>query len=213
MNIISNNCVGGAIYQELNIPYNNPFMWCFITGDNFYTLIKEFDNINFNHYKILDSCLDKEVSEYKNTYSLYVDNKIYIHYIHYIHDINFDNPTKKSDITGKYSRDLLYKNADILCIEKYNNRLSRMKEKPIFVISLTKYLGFEDIRKCMYLNSKYKRIFLIPSNFDYDKNKLDKNCEVIIQPENGVKWSPEKAKYILNNSKILNKVKTIYKYQ
>jgi hypothetical protein len=147
--------------------------------------------------------LDKEVSEYENTYSLYIDNKIYIHYIHYIHDINFDKPTKKSDITGKFSRDLLYKNADILCQNKYVKRLQRMIEEPIFVISLSKYFSFNEIRNCMYLKSKYNRIFLLPEKFEYDINKLNENCEVIIQPENGVKWSTEKAKYILNNSKIL----------
>ncbi len=203
MNIISNNCVGGSIYQELNMQYQNPFVWCFITGNNFFKLINEYDSIDFNNIKVLNSVLDKDIKEYDNTYSINIDDKIYAHYIHYIKDDNYDVPTKKSDITGEHSRDILYKDAKLLCVNNYNKRLLRMNEAPIFIISLSKYSTWDDIRNCMYLKSKYKRIILIPENFIYDKNKLDRNCEILIQPEIGCKWTPEKAKYILANSKIL----------
>lgn len=205
MNIISNNCVGAALYVELNVKYNNPFMWCFITGSDFYTLINEYDNINFNNYTLSNSCLDKETNLYDNSYSLYIDNKFYAHYIHYIYDERYNVPTKKSEITGEHSRDILYQYADKICLENYNKRLKRMNnESPIFVISLSKYSSYDDIRNIMYLNSNYKRIFLLPKSFNYNIDKLNKNCEVIVQPEEGVKWVNEKAKYILANSKTLN---------
>ena len=203
MNIISNNCVGAGIYKELNTEYNNPFMWCFITGNNFYKLIKEYDTINFHNIKVYNSILDKDVRAYDNTYSINIDNKLYAHYIHYICDSNYDTPTKKSDITGEHSRDILYKDAKLLCINNYNKRLARMNEEPLFIVTQSKYSSWDDIRNCMYLKSKYKRIFLIPQKFIYDYNNVDKNCEIIIQPESGCKWVNEKAKYILSNSKIL----------
>jgi len=206
MNIISNNCVGAAIYQELNIKYNNPFMWCFINGKDFYTLINEYDDINFNNYNIMKSCLDKETNLYDKSYSLCIDNKIYLHYIHYINNDNYNVPTKKSDITGEHSRDILYKYADKLCLEKYKNRLNRMNSEPVFIISLSKYSTFDEIRNIMYLKSNYKRIFLLPKNFNYDKNKIDKNCEFILQPEDGVKWTNEKAIFLLKHSKILKEI-------
>ena len=206
MNLISNNCVGAAIYNELNMKYNNPFMWCFIRGNDFYTLIYNYNYINFNNYVLEKSCLDSSTELYNNSYSMHIDNLFYAHYIHYIYDNNYEIPTKREEITGEHSRDLLYKYADKLCIEKYVNRLERMKEEPVFFISQSKYSSWNEIRNILYLKSKYKRVFLLPEKFPYESEKVDKNCEIICQPETGVKWTNEKAKYVITHSNIIKEI-------
>lgn len=45
MNIISNNCVGGFLYNIRKEKYKNPFIWMRVTGESLKRLIKEIMNI------------------------------------------------------------------------------------------------------------------------------------------------------------------------
>ena len=53
MNIVCNNCGGADIYKLNKMEFNNPFIWCAIFADDMITLIKNWDNINFNNYKLI----------------------------------------------------------------------------------------------------------------------------------------------------------------
>ena len=79
-----------------------------------------------------------------------------------------------------------------------------MNESPIFIISQTKYFSNENIRKCMYLISDFKRIILIPDTFEYDVEKLNKNCKIIVYKESdNLIWTNQKSHYILQKSNLL----------
>ena len=174
-------------------------------------MICNYDKINYHNIKIVDGFIDNE--NFKNSYAILLDNKIYLHYVHYIKNDNYLEPTRKKDITGKPNRDLLYKYADKLLLEKYNTRLSRfikLKEDPIFIIDLIKYINDEELLDLLYLDSKYKRIFIFNENFynklNPNKSRINKNCEIIIYTnDDNITWTNEKSRFILKKSKFINK--------
>lgn len=54
MNIISNTCLGAALYKfGFKIPFSNPFCWSFIDFNSMFYLIKNYENINFRNFKLL----------------------------------------------------------------------------------------------------------------------------------------------------------------
>jgi len=119
MNIISNNCVGGFLYNLNKEKYKNPFIWMRITGESLKTLITQYDKIDFRNYE-----LQKD-----NKWNMYiiVDNKLKIHYSHYKFNKDYDKPTKVKDC-------IMYNKIWEYVIEKYEKHISVMNEAPVFVI-------------------------------------------------------------------------------
>lgn len=160
MNIISNNCLGGFFYKNNNIQYTNPFIWSAILADSMYYLIKNWKNINFNNYII-------EKSEFNNTqnkldiFKLIIDNNIIAHYTHF----HFNSTDNKPRIKGF---DVFYNKIWEYVINKYENRLKRMNEEPIFII-LGEYerngtnmydYTFEKEKKILDIKTNYKIILI-----------------------------------------------------
>lgn len=78
--IVSRNCWGSQIYQELNIPYNTPFVGLFFYGPCYMKLLK-----NFDRYMAMEPIF-VAVSKYKdakNDYPIGVLDDIEIHFQHY----------------------------------------------------------------------------------------------------------------------------------
>lgn len=141
-NIISHNCVGARICQVKNMEYGNPFMWGVIPPDDFYYLYTHYDSIDYKNIKI-----EKERGDYK----IVIDEKVNVYYVHYKYDANATTPIKKSGI------DVYYNKIEDYILEKYNKRLERMKDKPVFVVtdrefSTKQWCNFksEDLKK--YVN-------------------------------------------------------------
>ena len=147
MNIICNNCVGGRIYQLLNIEYNNPFMWIRIYYDSYKTIISDFDNINFKDIRF-DNYLGKDE---KYNHILINNTNIEINYTHYIQNSKFDKPTKQEK-----SPDIYYNDIQTYTINKYLQRLKRMdySDKRIFILSDAEniHLTDNDIKDFLSLN-------------------------------------------------------------
>ena len=119
MNIISNNCVGGFLYNIKKEKYKNPFIWMRVTGESLKHLILDYDKIDFTNYEL--------TKDNNWNFSIIVDNYITIHYSHYKFDAKYNKPTKvdnciRSNKIWEY------------IIEKYEVRCKEMVEKPIFVI-------------------------------------------------------------------------------
>lgn len=119
MNLICNCCMSGYIYQHRNEQIKNPFQWAFITPHDFLTFMQNYKNINFNNILLIPSV------EHKNTYILYLDNKVKIKYIHYVYDKNYDLTIDGHNVCSNNIHDWI--------LSTYKRRLARMKDKPIFL--------------------------------------------------------------------------------
>lgn len=118
--VICNNCTGGFLYRDyLKKEYDNPFMWTFLDGENFYRLIKNFDKINFLNFRL----------EFDGKfYNIIIDELIKVILFHH-HKSNTEFEIRGIDC---YSNDI-----ENYIKEKYVIRVKRMldsKDKPIFII-------------------------------------------------------------------------------
>lgn len=120
MNVISHNCVGGRIYQQLNRENGNPFVWVMITPDDFWYLYNNYDNIDFTSVSVLN---------YNPCVELIIDGRVKVLFPHYNYDKNCDTPTKKTNI------DIFYNKISDYVLEKYRVRLERMHGAPLFIVS------------------------------------------------------------------------------
>ena len=71
MNIISNNCVGGFLYNIKKEKYKNPFIWMRVTGESLKHLILDYDKIDFTNYELTKDNKNKQ-SKVKKGYILYI---------------------------------------------------------------------------------------------------------------------------------------------
>lgn len=122
-NLISQNCLNGGLYHFLNEKYGNPFMWVVIDFNSMLYMIQNWDNIDFENYEL--------VKDDKWNFSIIIEDKIKIQYVHYKQNPNFTIPQK----TGP--GDICYYKIWEFIVQKYEERLKRMKEqniKPLFCI-------------------------------------------------------------------------------
>lgn len=141
MNIISQNCLAGYLYQQLNKEFNNPFVWTVIDFNSMKNLITKWNKINFNNYSLI-----------KNNnwdFSILIDNLVKIQYVHYHFDKNRSNCVIKG-------HDVFYNKIWEYIIEKYETRLQRMNknEYPLFILCNGKTL-FKD---CIYTEEQFKEL-------------------------------------------------------
>lgn len=81
--IIANSCAGSFCYQEehgIKKSYDNPFVGCTIFGEEYYKLLKYFEDINFNNIKVYTGIFPKN-NEERNY--LIIDNLVKVWYVHY----------------------------------------------------------------------------------------------------------------------------------
>ena len=157
MNIISNDCIGGRVYNEYNSKYENPFIWSCITTDDFIYLMDNFYSIDF--YNIKCEFSNEELYNNKNIPQIIIDGKICLQFIHHHQDEKYSEPTKTSDY--KYSVDIYYNDILNYLKDSYIRRVNRMislKEEPIFIYS-------PSVGK--YVNNSYDSV--INSNNDFKK--------------------------------------------
>ena len=91
MNIISNDCIGGRVYNEYNSKYENPFIWSCITTDDFIYLMDNFYSIDF--YNIKCEFLNEELYNNKNIPQIIIDGKICLQFIHHPQAQKYSQPT------------------------------------------------------------------------------------------------------------------------
>lgn len=184
MNIICNNCVGSRIYQYRNIKYNNQFIWSSIDINDFIYLINNYNNINFNNFKLLYE---------DNKYFIKIDNKILISYPHYKKNLdNMEQIIVENENEEIEDRTLYSPNIENYIISKYKERFKRNIECPIFLIIDYDYNEkiFEEINTnyTVYIFTKKKNLVSKYNNIRY----------LINNSENELKRTGDIAKYILN---------------
>lgn len=122
MNIICNNCVGGRLYQLLNLPFNHPLVWCRIYYPYFKKLITNIRTLNYTKYKFVN----------KNGISqIILDDVIELNFTHYKYDKSYEKPTKVGNL------DIMCNDIKKYTIEKYETRLKRFDISDNFCFVLT----------------------------------------------------------------------------
>lgn len=143
MNLISNNCLGGYIYQNLiKQEYKNPFIWTlFENPDEYIELIRNWNNTNFNNYE-----LTKRGEGLKNNFQILIDDKYTLSFIHVFFD-PVKNNEEKFEHTPRIVGENIYSSKPWEYIVKtYQKRLDRMKKE-----NYTVFLYFEPNLKCSKL--------------------------------------------------------------
>ena len=177
--------MGARFYKNGGIKYNNPFMWMTISFDDFLLLFKNYDEIDFNKKTF---SLEKYRKRPDTSVLCKVENKLNLHYIHFIQDDNYKVPTKRMKSADDVS--ILTNDAIGYCKEKYETRLSRMTEKPIFLYSFNySYITDEEYVREMDLlisNAKKYSIILLLHDKEFIRKKIqeikNKNVKCIVIP-------------------------------
>jgi len=195
MNIITNRCLGAYIYRDiLKMSYKNPFIWSGIALDDFNTLFAEYEKIDFSKYEI------QPLPEYENKrYCLRIDDKITVKYRHVIFDAEHKSPFIKGE-------NIYYNKPYEYVVEKYDERLQRMTDKPIFF-----YLDIDDWSRNYELPKmaeKLKRhICILTTHNDYEQNEYVHI--ILVKQKNWEKvnwWNFIKTNYEIEISKMLEKL-------
>jgi len=125
MNLISQNCLAGNLYQFfVKEKFGNPFIWSVIDFNSMKYLIENWDKINFHNYEL--------VKDENWNFSIIIGNKVKVQYVHYLFDAN-SNKIRYVSNPGNVYWNKIWE----YITQKYKERLFVMEqsnEKPIFCI-------------------------------------------------------------------------------
>lgn len=130
-------------------------MWCVIKADSFYNLILNYDKIDFSNFEISKSNFNG-TSNKLDIFKIIVDNLIEAHYIHHHFHKDYSKVYVK-DIDVFYNKIWEY------IVEKYEERIKRINDKPTFLIlGETTNSGFnlETEEKILKIKTPYKIILI-----------------------------------------------------
>ena len=180
--IVSNNCLGARIYTLLNRQYDNPFMWCLISPYDYFTLMENFDSIDFTDV-VPRIQQDSPMNQNTNVVTLRIGGLIDIPYVHHHED-------KDCDEVKTIGVDKYYKNMRQYVCDAFSRRIKRMSPDIIFLFEGTSdvYSEFSKVK------AQHKKVFV--SN---DKTLVGNN-DVLAIWNGGKSSSMIKARYILENS-------------
>ncbi|HEU9376930.1 TPA: DUF1919 domain-containing protein, partial [Streptococcus pneumoniae] len=116
--IISDNCWGGRVYEELGLPYRTPFIGLYIFSEDYVKLLKNFRK--YMEYELTFTNNSKWNTEYDGEYPIGILKDIELHFLHYANQeeayekwnkrknrINYENIFFKMNDDNKCSLKLL----------------------------------------------------------------------------------------------------------
>ena len=181
-NLIGNCCTTAFIYKQMNVQFNNPFMWAAIWANDFIKLIQSFDEIDFKNPELEKYVLnDKELC-----YSIILNKNIKINYTHY----KQGNQNDHHRIVGP---DMYDWRAYEYTFNIFNERTNRMLN--------------DNIKPCFVILGEMKNVPGYNLNFDsYNLENLIKICEIptkhkiciITGHEELLKYQSERIKIIID---------------
>lgn len=164
MNLIGNDCTASFITRDLlKQGFENPFVWTRIMDETFIWLLENYENIDFWNYKITK---DNRIGDPKCFFYVSYDE---IHKVKYGHH-RFD---AKCNVPTKVGMDVRYERIWEYIADKYEKRLGRMKDDPIWVIS-SQFDNPNTIPKIVEIikRKKYKAILFSNLKLDLGENVL-----------------------------------------
>jgi len=177
--IISNNCIGGGIYQTLNIPYKTPTVGLFIYSEDYIKLLENLDRYLAMDLKFIKKSRFPQASEIKKQYPIgTLNDEIEIHFLHY---------KNKKEAMVKWNRSKKRINKDNLFFI-YSDRDGFREE------FLTRYDHLPYKNKVFFTSKPYDHPFVVhvkdydgeETVGDSDRNKLyEKYLDIVEWLNNG----------------------------
>lgn len=136
--ILSNNCLAGMLYRNMNAQYKSPTIWTLIPPDDF---VKFINNLEYYLHKNIEEC-EPLVSESQKMYPL--------------SKVDYPCGLLGGDIKILFP----HQNTIVEAKEKWNERLKRINYKKIYVVlyGYMNYLNEDFIQQ--YNRIPYKKILL-----------------------------------------------------
>ena len=170
---ISNMCTSSFIYRHYNVQFDHPLVYCLIKPKDFYNLVVNYKNIDYNNIKI-ELVNNPWVHHSQRVPHITIDNLINVYYGHYIYEKNVTKPTIIQNVNVIY--------CDILewTRNKYFERLKRFDvNKPcLFIEGLRHRLQCHDNKENYhYIMELYKLNLdnVVFYNYDYDIKMCNKS--------------------------------------
>lgn len=172
MNAIGNNCCSSFYYKKKECEFTNPFTWAAVTPIDILFLIKHYDTINFKNIRLVDldstlfqnsELITSKIKAGGNIKGINVDNKITLYYTHYLANTI---TCEKEDI------DVYCEDNSRYVKEKYESRVKRMCELPVFLIVTYSHHNwtYNDVKKLSELKTDKKIILITNHEFNFPKN-------------------------------------------
>ena len=164
MNLITNSCLGGFMYRYTNERFNNPFIWCNITIDDFIKLAESYDSFDF---KNISAKIDNALT-ISNVKDVFIDvGGIVIEFPHYRYEKDSETVKRYIDV---YSDNILE-----YATQKWFNRLDRMVDAPIFIFhdSLNLPTPIQRVKDFLNLDIRYDKYVVTKYKDRYDELKLE----------------------------------------
>lgn len=199
LNLIGNSCASSFIMTDpdkLNQELINPFSYNIIDFKSFYTLITNFNKIDYQKIELIKN---------KNfDRSILVDKKVLLHFPHYIYDSKIDY------LKDEKNHNVYSKKIDVYTLGKYVSRLEKMlrnKIEPVFLVAAVEGkendYSVEQIKSILSINSNQKIIVATKKSIDI---KNGSNRELIIVPDTVKTDGRPLANYIWSTSNLLNRI-------
>lgn len=158
--IISDNCWGGQIYQELNIPYNTPFVGLFIFSPDYIKLLE-----NLEYYLNLELRFVKN-SKYGNfKYPIGILDDVEIHFLHYFSEEEAKEKWERRAKRINWSNILVKMNDADLCDLSLIKRYDSLDYYKVFfsakkIDNIKSLVYLEDLEKYGYVkNGKDMKVY------------------------------------------------------
>lgn len=125
-NLVGNSCVSSYITRDiLKQKFINPFVWNIFDFNSSYNLVKNWDNINFEKFKLINN-LD-------GTFSILIDDLVKVKYVHYLY-------SQKDIEIRKENNDVYYNKIQDYVIGKYLSRIKLIRSvSPIFLFATANF--------------------------------------------------------------------------
>ena len=190
MNIISNTCLGAYLTRDvLKEKFSNPFSWNIIDYDSLKLLIENFD-------KIKNMTIKSFRNDNENFATILLDDKIKIQFVH-IKEKQFERFCKDKN-------NLFVNNCAEYAKEKFNERLTRMQEDPVFILQVQPNHNItgnlNKLKNFLNVKSKYPIILITKENLEINNEAIFKikinDSSMLNMPEPLSKYIAETIKRI-----------------
>lgn len=170
--IISTNCSGANFYHNyLNLQFYSPFIWSVTPYSSIIKIINGWNKINWLNFEIIKN------KTRDLTYTLIIDNSIFVNYVHYFYSDKYIMPYHKG--ASVFSKNII----DFIKL-KYTERTNRMLEygnikTPYFIVHEEEYSNENNkngIKEICEIKSDFRRCVI---SHDILNCKRDKNVKII----------------------------------
>lgn len=184
--IISNDCWGGGVYEDLNLPYKTPTVGLFFYAPCYIEFLENFNELIDIDLQFVSNSKYKEANEFrkknKDYYPIGKINDIEIHFLHYKTEVEaFEKWNRRRARINKNNLFFKFSDRD-LCTPELINRFDNLSNIPkVFFTAIEKH----GVQSGIFLK-KYAGLSFIGDIYS-DRWAYRKDFDVINWLNNGLK--------------------------